>query len=534
MEECSLYGRPIEPLAFYLPAFSEVEQQKQSPLYRIPKEIRDLIFEYALTDDGAPSPNSDNVFRRSAKGEISEVDSACSLLQTCKAVYLEAYRLPMQLNGTLLFSRDKPRQAGHTFLSLLTYWWIKGYLAYFTKEWSGRRDGSRWNDPSRPDLARIAPWQYALIQRIDLSLQQTSIEGKGGLQNELQYWGPALRHSGAYVSPRYYSTTRSLSSRPKPEVSAHNFALVPASDRNCEKGIKDGDKVTLERYDVETYYDPEDEIGYGQLCYVKGKFIARSMVARRLTHLTLRMSRTDWWTWGDDPSAVDSDKQLALDPACGGTIPRPTIDDMLNLATSRRNGCHPSYDESGSETWGSAIGALPDLKTFELILETFSPKKQQLENVVDCARTWKFPLKGTQYEMVCDHKIESLQWGLPEHRDGNVDGMERMSDEQNQAQDQRHPAPYTLRDNVDPAPSSASSSLRQRFRHRFFKRSREPPKTKSIAILPQWNPPASQDWVQPSQSPSLYEDDFHPEISWLRGCTEFEVRVVRFKRRRAD
>jgi hypothetical protein len=87
-------------------------------------------------------------------------------------------------------------------------------------------------------------------------------------------------------------------------------------------------------------------------------------------------------------------------------VMRPLLTDMLSLAAQRRAGQHPVYDRS----WGAAIGNLPDLKTFELILETFLEKKRQLELVVDCAKTWKFPLKDTQYEMVCDGKVEDLRW----------------------------------------------------------------------------------------------------------------------------
>jgi hypothetical protein len=102
IEECVFHGRPTEPLAFYLPPYFDVQQQEQSPLYNmLPKEIRDMIWEFALADDGAPSPDSDNIFRRvrGATADFPKVDSACALLQTCKAVYLETYRLPMQVNG---------------------------------------------------------------------------------------------------------------------------------------------------------------------------------------------------------------------------------------------------------------------------------------------------------------------------------------------------------------------------------------------------------------------------------------------------
>ena len=103
--KCCFYGRPIEPLAFHLPPYSEVEQQTQSPLYGVlPKEIRYLIFEFAFADDGAPTFDYDNVFRRrcGTDADVAKSDVASALLQTCKAIYMEAYRLPMQLNGKVL------------------------------------------------------------------------------------------------------------------------------------------------------------------------------------------------------------------------------------------------------------------------------------------------------------------------------------------------------------------------------------------------------------------------------------------------
>lgn len=88
-------------------------------MYDLPKEIRDLIFEYALANDSVPSKDSDNGFRRNMRVYIPKANSACSLLQTCKAVYLEAYRLPMQVNGTQPFPVLHVRVRAlrlHTFL----------------------------------------------------------------------------------------------------------------------------------------------------------------------------------------------------------------------------------------------------------------------------------------------------------------------------------------------------------------------------------------------------------------------------------
>lgn len=101
-ESCEFFGRPIEPLAFYLPPYSEVQQQKQSPLYGVlPKEVRNMIFEFALADDNAIATDHDNISRWQvgSDADVPRLDIAHALLQTCKAIYLEAYCLPMQLNG---------------------------------------------------------------------------------------------------------------------------------------------------------------------------------------------------------------------------------------------------------------------------------------------------------------------------------------------------------------------------------------------------------------------------------------------------
>jgi len=64
---------------------AEVQQQEQSPLYSLlSKEMRDMIWKFALADDGAPSLDSNNIFRRErgAEADVAKVDSTCALLQT--------------------------------------------------------------------------------------------------------------------------------------------------------------------------------------------------------------------------------------------------------------------------------------------------------------------------------------------------------------------------------------------------------------------------------------------------------------------
>ena len=121
------------------------------------------------------------------------------------------------------------------------------------------------------------------MQRVDLGLQQFAVEG-ADLRNELTAWRPALRQSGAYVAPRFYNVGR-IGQRRERRVVAHNFILTLPS-QNADN-IKDADKLTICQSNGEVFKNDEgqDEV---RACE-PGNFTARAMVARPLTHLTIRM-----------------------------------------------------------------------------------------------------------------------------------------------------------------------------------------------------------------------------------------------------
>jgi hypothetical protein len=55
---------------------------------------------------------------------------------------------------------------------------------------------------------------------------------------------------------------------------------------------------------------------------------------------------------------------------------------------------------------------MPDLKRFELVLETFAGKRRQLDNVVEAAKLWKFPIANTRYELVWDGEVGMSSWSM--------------------------------------------------------------------------------------------------------------------------
>lgn len=115
-------------------------------------------------------------------------------------------------------------------------------------------------------------------------MQQVTLEA-GGLQSELEKWHAALRHSGAYVAPHFYSVSRPTY-RTDGVIPAHNFGLTTFGEEVNGWHPEDGDKVTLLNACASRDYD--HDIGHYYL-QTQDNFIARAMVARPLTHLTIRM-----------------------------------------------------------------------------------------------------------------------------------------------------------------------------------------------------------------------------------------------------
>ncbi|KAF2681159.1 hypothetical protein K458DRAFT_372674 [Lentithecium fluviatile CBS 122367] len=370
-ESCMFYGRHIEPLAFSLGSESVLQQGHCLLFTVVPKEIRDMVYDYAFTDCRSNPPNRNNKFReyRGMKGKPRPSDIAFSFLLTCKSIYLEAYRLPLLLNPLIVYD---------------------------------------FQMPTRPHLQRLSPWQFALIQSVDISLQQISLESDG-LGGYLANWRAKQRNVGAYVAPRFFRQ----GSQPDPDclVQSFHFGLLGADKAGTAK-LQDGDEVTLAN--KLNFYDRTRSP-------LLNTSTAHAMVARPLTRLTLRLSRVDWWTWSNLPSEVDPSQHLRLEPSFNDSL-REVGTTMQELAEQRRAGQHPQYEE---RNWGAVVGTLPDLKTLELVLETWEVKKYQLKTVVECAKTWKFPLKETQCELVWDGKVESANW---KREEGDEDDFVLESD----------------------------------------------------------------------------------------------------------
>jgi hypothetical protein len=339
----------------------------------LPKELRDLVFVFALLDSKGQS--IDSLVKRNSHRSRIKVDSkrpandiAANLLRTCRAIYLETWTLPLKQNPYIVYDFQKLRDAG-----------IKP--------------------------ADLLPWQLALVQSLDITIQQFALES-GELHRYIHNdggWQPQERHKSVYVAPKSYQTDRGHRSALSRFPSSFNHVLV--------RGEKEYPRHFL------SYALGRNQRLRDSPLLVRGipwDSAMRVMLARPITHLTLRIQHQDWWTWTDDPNSSDELHHLGLDPSVGNgqALPllRPTAARMRTLAESRRAGRHPESQRGSG--WTSTIASMPDLRSFELVLESFAEKKRQLDNVVDAAKTWIFPLTDTQYELVCDEEIGMSGWSM--------------------------------------------------------------------------------------------------------------------------
>jgi hypothetical protein len=430
---CPFFNRCLEPLAWSLDP-STIPDQPNSPLYTtLPKELRDMIFAYALTDttsypvDCEPAQHEEDRRSRRAGSSSSPKlltypsDIAFGLVQTCKAVYSETYTHPLSLNAYIVPSlNDQVKQC------------------------------------------RFLPWQLGLITHLDITLPQMALEGgefsdalkvchlsspiiqplhetDTNILLPLQKWAPDKRSHGAYTLPNSWlhdNTTGKITNCPV----FFDTVLLPAV-------------IPIQTISNSTTKHPHRLSPLLQNTGLAPNFPFKTSMrvtrAHPLTHLTLRLRARDWWTWSDAPSpSAKADptliphNELHLEPLIGdGYGIRGSSTRMRQLSDERRTGLTPSSAAKPSHVgrgghpiapttqgWGNAICTLlPDIKSLELVLETFKVKETQLDSVAECAQTWEFPISGRkEKKLVWDGEVVEKRWsrstgGLRLGRDASWD-----------------------------------------------------------------------------------------------------------------
>ena len=127
--------------------------QKESPLYdgRIPPEIRNSIFQFALTEEDTTPYEVNNGYSRPGYTTKKKVNNA--LLQTCRRVYLETYHLP-------------PITKEHVF-------WHPPETGPHGRFYSDRNG---WEREKEMFTCRMMSWQLDLVKEIQIFSQEFWLE----------------------------------------------------------------------------------------------------------------------------------------------------------------------------------------------------------------------------------------------------------------------------------------------------------------------------------------------------------------------
>ncbi|KAI1821086.1 hypothetical protein F4861DRAFT_486355 [Xylaria intraflava] len=321
-----------------------VDQQLASPLFaKLPAEIRELIWDYALTqyEDFDRLYPLNMPYTRPGQAAPSRID--LDLLLTCRAIYLETFLVPFQVNPITVFD-------GHPDV-------VPPDMPLQCTPWNLRL------------CSKLRPWQFANISSVDMNVQQFMLEG-GSIERVSRLTGNKGRHEGH---------------------EARGFTLAGYASFGAAKETKaPGSELVLRPGAAET----------------RAALVGSIFKGKKITHLTLRLSHSDWWSWTSTPQAGSHDphEALRLEPMINVTDRRDTSAAMLAGYEARKEGREPDFglDEFEKQgRWGMQFEEYwPDIQTLELVLETYAAKERQLDTVVECAKLWTFPL--------CDGK--QLQW----------------------------------------------------------------------------------------------------------------------------
>ena len=107
--------------------------------------------------------------------------------------------------------------------------------------------------------------------------------------------------------------------------------------------------------------------------------------------IRITIRHTDWWY-----NLLGENSPLALDPKRKG---RPRVGDRVS---------DDEPFESGS--WGSRFANLTGLKTFEMELETLERKRNELDAIIEKARSWRFPLGDGNVLVMEGEDAEKSAW----------------------------------------------------------------------------------------------------------------------------
>ncbi|KAH9904192.1 hypothetical protein F4778DRAFT_85715 [Xylariomycetidae sp. FL2044] len=323
-----------------------ISPQPQSPVFgRLPAELREMVWRLALTCYEDMSRTHDVPWHYAMAGRRGPPRVDVGLLLTCRAVYVEAYLVPFQVNPIQVFDD----------------------LQHDTFLWSASHDPLQCHPSKLKRVALLRPWQLAAISSIEIIVHQFELEG-GSIERVSRLIGARSRHLGLEVRGFRAESYASFADPPKASASVG----VPHQ----------GSARTHTEADVS---DPVE--------------LARDLlVGEKISRLTIRIPTRHWYAYNklrSDSQQQDSWLKLRLEPTTSTTLFGINASSMATGYAARQQGREPDFELDDFERkgcWGPAVGEFwPDLQTLQLVMDTYVEKIDELDVVVNSAKLWTFP-----------------------------------------------------------------------------------------------------------------------------------------------
>ncbi|GAW14600.1 hypothetical protein ANO14919_040030 [Xylariales sp. No.14919] len=333
----------------------EVNPQLSSPLYNglIPAEIRDLIFEFAMTE--FPSADAKTIKSTSWVQQSHDLAPMPEAPNPAPVGHI-VERVRSRVQGVL-----RPRH---------------GMLPLTLSHAPSGEDGFDWlrfdnTEPMRVCTALLLTCRRAYLETYNLPLLQTE---------QRFYCGRGPRSKGGDLDGPRSDIGQFVANR------LSNPAPVP--------GLRQKDLVRSARLFLQQYW-LEDH--FLELVKTDNWFA-------NIEHLQITLRRSDWWEW-------ENNADLRINPFRGNCYHITTVR-LMRQDMSKETG----NIEFAGGAWGMAFSHMLKLKTLTMDFETSEDKRNEMQALVDWALKWQFPLSDGRHLSTAGQTASKMSWrGLPHH-----------------------------------------------------------------------------------------------------------------------
>ncbi|KAI1368813.1 hypothetical protein F5Y08DRAFT_335382 [Xylaria arbuscula] len=334
---------------------AEVNPQLASPLYSglIPAEVRNLIFEFAITE--FPSPNA-KIVKPITWVQQSHEPAPIPEAPNPSAVGHVVERVRSRIQGVV-----RPR---------------RGMLPLTLSHAPQPEDGFDWLRFDNTEPMKVATALLMTCRRVYLEASDLPL-----LQTEQRFYcrrGP----------PSHDTNSKGWRTDIEPFVTnwLSNPSPVP--------GLKQKDLVRSVRLFMQQFW-LEDMLV--DLVQTDNWF-------QNLERLRITIRRSDWWDW-------EHNETLRINPFRGNCCHAHTIDLMRRDMSNETDNV-----EFSPGAWGVAFSHMSRLKTLTIDFETSEDKRAEMESLVTWAVKWRFPLTEGRYLSTSGRPAQKMSWrGLPHH-----------------------------------------------------------------------------------------------------------------------